>query len=291
MAESELQLLIGGQFYPLLFIAAFLVYIFAAGKIADSLAQLGRKLTRKEALLAPFAFLFSSAFCILLYFGSGNAAPPQNTIIANGVFLLLIPLAIAVGAGALSIHAFFHNRLRLHESIHLSLQILLAPIFDGLAGYWTGMGAAALLVLISGVSFWSSGGSFSLVTTDFVLLSAVVAIYYIYKALIEPKSEGKASSLILALVIAVPGVLRLFFKDLACAMLSYIPLQFFKSCPLYQAGNEVTLALSVLATLVLIVPVIPIIYAAVVNAMRAASLIGIIFQNEAPARAKRKEED
>jgi hypothetical protein len=53
--------------------------------------------------------------------------------------------------------------------------IALSPLFDGLAGYWTALTAAALLAAMSGATFWSSGGNFSLVTLDFLLLSTVVA--------------------------------------------------------------------------------------------------------------------
>jgi hypothetical protein len=53
-------------------------------------------------------------------------------------------------------------------------------------------------------------------------------------------------------------------------------MQFFEACPIDNVGNEVTLALSVLATLVLVVPVIPLFYAAAVNIMRMFSLLAVI---------------
>jgi len=84
-------------------------------------------------------------------------------------------------------------------------------------------------------------------------------------------------------------VLRLFLPTVACALLSLIPLQFFATCPLLQVGNEVTLALSVLATLVLLVPVIPILYALSVNLLRAATAFSVLLQKEKPAKAKEKD--
>ena len=65
--------------------------------------------------------------------------------------------------------------------------------------------------------------------------------------------------------------------------------QAFRAERLLQAGNEVTLALSVLATLVLLVPIIPIIYAVIVNAFCAASAFSVLLQNEKPGKGKKKE--
>jgi uncharacterized membrane protein len=114
----------------------------------------------------------------------------------------------------------------------------------------------------------------------------VFSLYFLYRALTSADNEGRASNAVSMLVMLAPSVLRVFLPSVACALLALIPIQFFKECPLYQAGNEVTLALSVLATLVLLVPVIPIFYALAVNALRAASAFSILLRKEKPARAK-----
>jgi hypothetical protein len=274
------------QYKDLFMLAIAACYVFAAGKIADSVNKAGGRMSKREVLLAPFAYVFLCAICLLLYASSGAWVPPQQTIITMAAYLLLVPLALCIGAGALSLHAFFHDRLSTLQSLDLSMRIILAPIFDGIRGYWTAIGAAAVLVLASSLSFWSSGGNFSLVTLDFLIMSAVFSLYFLYRALTSADNEGRASNAVSMLVMLAPSVLRVFLPSVACALLALIPIQFFKECPLYQAGNEVTLALSVLATLVLLVPVIPIFYALAVNALRAASAFSILLRKEKPARAK-----
>ena len=268
------------QFRDIAIFAAAALYIFAAGRIADSLAKLGKHMTRREVLLAPFAYIFVCFLALAIYASSGAWVPPQNTIITAGAYLVLIPLALCIGVGALALHGFFRDRLSLLQSLDLSLHIILAPVFDGLAGYWTAIGAAAVLVLASSLSFWSSGGNFSLVTLDFLIMSAIFSLYFLYRALTAHDNEGRASNFVSMLVVFAPSVLRLFLPSIACALLSLIPLQFFQSCPLLSVGNEVTLALSVLATLVLLVPVIPILYALSVNVLRAATAFAVLLQKE-----------
>jgi len=279
------------QFKDMLLLAIVACYIFAAGKIADFLSKAGGRITKREALFAPFAYVFLCFFALLIYVSSGIWVPPQNTVITMAAYLVLIPLALCIAAGALALHGFFHDRLNPLQSLDLSMHIILAPVFDGLAGYWTAVGAAAVLVFASGASFWSSGGNFSLVTLDFLIMSALFSLYFLYRALTARDNEGRAANAVSTLVILAPSVLRIFLPAMVCALLALIPLPFFKSCPLLQTGNEVTLALSVLATLVLLVPVIPIIYAIAVNVLRAASALAILLQKEKPARAKEKDGD
>ena len=274
------------QFRDIVIFAVIACYIFAAGKIADSLTSSGRHITKREVLFAPFVYVFLCFFALLMYASSGAWVPPQNTIITTVAYLLAIPLALCIGAGALALHGFFHNRLNPLQSLDLSMRIILAPIFDGLAGYWTAIGAAAVLVFASSLSFWSSGGNFSLVTLDFLIMSALFSLYFLYRSLTAQNNESRASNFVSMLVIFTPSVLRLFLPTVACALLSLIPLQFFKTCPLLQVGNEVTLALSVLATLVLLVPVIPILYALSVNMLRAATAFSLLLRKDNPEKAK-----
>ena len=269
-------------------VALVLLYIFAAGKIAEFLRMSGRGISKHEVLLVPFAYLFAAAFGILIYFASGLWVPPQSTIITMGFYFLLLPLGITIGLGAAVLHLFFQDRLNAWQSLNLSLHVILAPIFDGLSGYWASFGAAAILVFISGFTYWSSGGNFSLVTLDFLLLSSVVALYFLYRTITSPTNEGRASNLVTMLVVTAPSILRLFFKDIACALLALIPFDFFRTCPLLQAGNEVTLALSVLATLIVLIPIIPIIYALIVNLLRFAGVLQILFAPEAKAEPAKK---
>lgn len=268
------------QLRELVLIAIVLCYVFAAGKIADFLHSSGKKITKREAILAPFAYMLVASIGALAYFSSGAWVPPQNTIITMGVYLLLVPLGITIGLGAIVLHAFFRNRLTPLQSLDFSMRVILAPVFDGIRGYWNALGAAAILVFISGFTFWSSGGNLGLVTLDFLLLSSVASLYFLYKAIISTGNEDKASNLVALLVVLLPSVLRLFFKDIVCAGLSLIPLDFFRNCPLLQAGNEVTLALSVLATLVILMPVIPLAYALIVNLLRFATVLEILFAKE-----------
>jgi len=277
------------QFRDIIIFAVIACYIFAAGKITDSLSSSGRHISKREVIAAPFAYVLLCFFALLLYASSGAWVPPQNTIITTAAYLVVIPLALCISAGALALHGFFHDRLNPLQSLDLSMHIMLAPIFDGLGGYWTAIGAAAVLVLASSLSFWSSGGNFSLVTLDFLIMSALFSLYFLYRALTAQNNEGRASNFVSMLVIFTPSVLRLFLPTLACALLSLIPLQFFKTCPLLQVGNEVTLALSVLATLVLLVPVIPLLYALSVNLLRAATAFSVLLRKETPAKAKGKD--
>jgi len=276
------------QFRDIVIFAIIACYIFAAGKIADFLAKAGGRITKREVLFAPFAYVFLCFFALLLYISSGAWVPPQNTIITAAAYLVLLPLALCIASGALALHGFFHDRLNPLQSLDLSMHIVLAPIFDGMAGYWTAIGAAAVLVFASGLSFWSSGGNFSLVTLDFLIMSALFSLYFLYRALTARDNEGRAANAVSTLVIITPSVLRLFLPSVVCALLALIPLQFFKTCPLLQTGNEVTLALSVLATLVILVPVIPIIYAIAVNVLRAASAFAVLLRKEKPAKADEK---
>jgi hypothetical protein len=225
---------------------------------------------------------------IAVYFASGAWVPPQSTVITLGFYLLLIPLAITIGLGAAVLYGFFKGRLNAWQSLDLSLHVILAPVFDGLSGYWVSFGAAAILVFISGFTYWSSGGNFSLVTLDFLLLSSVVALYFLYRAIVSQNNEGRASSLVTMLAVIAPSILRLFFRDVVCAGLSLIPLEFFRTCPLMQAGNEVTLAVSVLATLLILVPIIPFIYALIINLLRFTAVLQILLEPGRKAAAEKK---
>ena len=95
-----------GNLEELALIAIVLVYIFAAGKIADFLQSSGKRISKREALLAPFAYLFAACIGALAYFASGAWVPPQNTIITDAVFLVLIPAAIVIGLGAAVLQSF-----------------------------------------------------------------------------------------------------------------------------------------------------------------------------------------
>jgi hypothetical protein len=257
----------------LITIAVVFSYIFASGRIADFMRSSGRAISRREVLLAPAAYMLFCISGVLLYFSSGAWVPPQNSLISNLFYIVAAPLAIAIGLGALSIHSFFRDRLSLLQSLDLSMRIVLAPLFDGIKGYWTALSSAAILVGISTFTYWSSGGNLSLVTFDFLLLSIVASLYFAYRAIVSVGSEGKASNTVTALTIMAPSVLRAFFKEAACALLSLVPFQLFQSCPLDAAGSEVSLAISVLATLVLLVPAIPFIYAVMVNLLRFVATI------------------
>ena len=105
------------QLRDVIIIAVVLTYLFASGRIADFIESKGRKVTKREVLLAPFCYMFFACAGVLLYFGSGAWVPPQDTIITTLVYLLLIPLGISVGLGALIISYFFHDRLNPVQSI------------------------------------------------------------------------------------------------------------------------------------------------------------------------------
>lgn len=269
-------------------IAIVMCFLFAAGRIADFLQSSGKRISKKEALYAPFAYTLFSMIGIIAYFTTGAWVPPQNTIITNVFYLLLLPAAIAIGVGALVLHSFFHDRLNPLQSLDLSMHIILAPIFDGIRGYWTALTASVIVLGISVASYFSSGMNFSLVTFDFLLASIIVSCYFLYRAFTSRSNEGRASNIITIMTIMAPSVLRLYFKDLVCAGLSLIPLQVFQTCPLLQVGNEVTLALSVAATLLLLVPAIPVIYAIMVNALRVVTVVHVLTRKEQPQeRAER----
>ncbi|MCX6772777.1 MAG: hypothetical protein NTV88_03325 [Candidatus Micrarchaeota archaeon] len=268
------------QLRDVIIIGVVLTYLFASGRIADFIESKGRRVTKREVLLAPFCYMVFACAGVLLYFGSGAWVPPQDTIITTLVYLLLIPFAISIGLGGFIIHYFFHDRLNPVQSIDLSLRIVLAPVFDGWKGYWTAFGAAALIVGISTIAFYSSGWDFAKVTLDFLLLSTIVSLYYVYKALVAKTNEDKASGFVSALTIITPAIVREFFRELACAALALVPFNLFSVCPLDQVGNEVTLAISVLATIVLLIPIIPFAYAIVVNVLRFFTVIEVLLRKE-----------
>jgi hypothetical protein len=279
------------QLRDLVAIFAVLCYVFAAGKIADFLQSRGSLISRREALLAPLAYMVAGAAGVLIYFSSDASLPPQNTPVTLLVYMAIIPIGIIAAAGATALYAIFRGRIGAIEALDLSMRVILAPLFDGLAGYWAALGAAALLVAISAASYYSSGGNLSLVTTDFLLLSSLAALYFLYRMLTAQNNEAKAGALVTCMIIIAPGILRLYFTELVCAGLSLIPLEFFQNCPLLNASDEVTLALSVLATLIVIVPIIPFVYAIVVNALRFLTLIGVMVKKEKKEKKRNWKED
>jgi|GEM_PF-1178732 len=280
-----------GQLYALAALALVFLYVFAAGKIADFLQSSGRKITKREALYAPFAMMFVALVFISFYFLSGMARPPQDTLVTILVYTIVAPAAIAIGIGALVLKGFFADRLSAVQSLDLSLHIVLAPIFDGLKGYWTALGAAAILALISSVAFYSSGGRFALATFDFLLLSILASLYYLYRAFTTPGNENKASNAVVVMCLLAPNLLQRQLKEVACAALSQIPLPFLHPCPLESAGAEVTLALTIGTVMLLLVPVVPIVYAFAINLLRAYSLAKLLLsRGEKGAVGEGKEE-
>lgn len=284
-ASSGIQIdnstLPSAELQQLLFLAVLLCYIFAAGRIADFLQSSGKKVSKREVIYAPIAYMLFSMIAVIVYFTSGSYVPPQNTIITLAVYLLLIPLGLSIGVGTVVLYSFFKDRLNAVQSLDLSMKIVLAPIFDGVRGYWTAIGAAAIVVGISSISWFSSGMNFSLVTFDFLLASILASLYFLYKALTSRTNEGKASNMVTLLTVMSPSILRLYFKDIVCVLLLQVPFGLFTTCPLDQIGNEVTLALSVAATLVLLVPVIPLVYAVMVNVLRVASVVQVLARKDA----------
>jgi len=274
----------------ILFCIAF-CYIFAAGKIAEFLQLSGKAIAKREALAAPLAYVAAGILAVFIYYFSGKWVPPQNTIITMAVYLLIVPLAIFILCGAAVLYAFFKDRLNVIQSLDMSMKIVLAPLFDGLSGYWTALGAAAALAAISSFSFYSSGGNLSLVTLDFFLLSIVVALYFVYRSLTSRGSEAKAADFVTALCILAPSILQAFFKDLFCAAFKLIPIAFFKTCPLNQMDSGATLGVSIAATMILLVPVVPFIYAGAVNLLRASALFAVIMQKEPPRNMAKQEEN
>lgn len=256
--------------------AVVLFYLFSAGRIADFLQTGGRPITKKEVLLVPFIFMVFSSVGVLFYFSSPYWVPPQNTIVTNAIYLLAIPLAISIVLGAFVLCSFFHGRLNVIQSFDLSSRIVLAPLFDGLKGYWTMINVIFILGIIATISFYSSGGNFSLITLDFLLLSLLVASYFIYHAVTGAGNENKASNFVTALVLIAPSVLRMYFKELVCKGLMMVPFSIFATCPLDQMGSEITLAISVLATLIILIPVIPFAYAIMVNLLRFMAAVEVM---------------
>jgi hypothetical protein len=278
------------QLRELVILLVFFTYVFAAGRIADFLQNSGRAISKRELVLAPFAFMFLSAVGVVAYFSSDYWIPPQNTIITEAFYLLFIPLAIAIGIGAMVLNSFFHDRLNFFQSADLSVKIVLSPLFDGMQGYFTALGAAAIVVGISIISYFSSGSDLALVTMDFLLLSVVVSLYFLYHVFTARTNESKASNVVTMLTILFPSVLRSYFTELVCAGLEHLPFGLFPSCPLLQVGNEVTLALSVAATLILLVPVIPVVYAIAVNGLRMFSALSLVLKKETPPKKQKEEE-
>lgn len=267
------------QLRILVAIAIILFYVFAAGKIADFLQSGGRKITKREALLAPFAMLVFSALAISLYFLSGAYKPPQDSLITNIVFYLLIPAGILIAAGAAVLYGFFRDRLNPLQSIDLSIHVVLSPLFDGMKGYWIALGAAAILATISGIVYYSSGGKLSLVTFDFLLLSIVVSLYYLYRAITAQNSENRASNIVTVLCLLAPSLMQRYLKDAVCAVLVRLPFGLFSACPLDSVGSDITLALSIGATMLLLVPIVPFVYAFAVNLLRACTLAALLLKS------------
>ncbi len=259
-------------------LAIILFYVFAAGKIADFLESGGRKITKREALLAPFAMLAVSLVFIAAYFITGAYRPPQDSLITNIVYLALIPAGILIVAGAAVIYGFFRDRLNPLQSLDLSIHVVLSPLFDGLKGYWIALGAAAILATISAVAYYSSGGKFSLVTYDFFLLALIASLYYLYRAVTAQNNENRASNIVTILCLLAPSLLQKFLKDTVCAILVRLPFGIFSSCPLDSVGSDVTLALSIGATMLLLAPIVPFIYAFAVNFLRAYSLAALLLR-------------
>ncbi|MDD5337638.1 MAG: hypothetical protein PHS02_04095 [Candidatus ainarchaeum sp.] len=276
-AEPSAALL---QLRELVTVCIILSYVFSAGKIAEFLQSWGRRITKKEALLAPFAYMLFATLGIMYYFLSGAWVPPQHTIITTAVYLAVVPFAIALIVGALVLYSFFHDRLNALQSLDLSLKVLLSPLLDGISGYWTALVAAALLVFISAASAYSSNMNFSDIPLDFILLSVIFAIFFLYRAFTSADNGGKASNFVTALTLIVPAILRMYFRDLVCAGLALVPFDFFSACPIQDLGTGVELALSVLATLIILIPVIPFVYALVVNTLRFAAVARIVAGKE-----------
>lgn len=260
----------------LILFVVVIIYVFAAGRIADFLKARGTRISKKEVLLAPFLFMMLSALGVLLYFSTPYWLPPQDTIVTKAVYLIAVPLAIATGLGAFVLYSFFHGRLNVLDSLDLSARIVFAPVFDGLKGYWTMINVIFVLGIIATISFYSSGGNFSLITLDFLLLSLLVASYFIYHAVVGVGNENKASNFVTALILVAPSIMRLYFKELVCRGFSMIPFGLFSACPLDMMGDEVTLAISVIATLIILIPIIPFAYAIMVNLLRFMVVVEVM---------------
>ena len=237
------------QLRLLAIIAAILFYVFAAGKIADFLQSSGKKITKREALFAPFALLFVSAAFVAIYFLSGAYRPPQDTLITNIVYLALIPAGIALFIGSFVLWGFFRDRLNFLQSLDLSIHIVLSPVFDGIKGYWTALGAAVILGFMSILVFYSTGGRLALATFDFLLLAIVVSLYYAYRLVTAKGNENRASNAVTILCLLAPSIMQMYLKDAVCAILVRLPFGIFQTCPLDSVGSDVTLMISLGAKL------------------------------------------
>lgn len=277
------------QFRALLFLLAILMYVFAAGRIAEFTKLSGARIGRREALAIPAAYLIAGLATIAAYYASGHWVPPQNTPITLAFYIVAIPIAIFWLMGAAALYMFFREKAGIVGSLDLSMKIALAPLFDGLKGYWTALGAAAVLSLVSAVSFYSSGGNMALLTLDFTILSCVSALYFAYRALTAKGSEPQASNMVTALCIVSPIIMQKFFRDFVCAALALLPIRLFAECPLLSMDGGATLGVSIAATVVLLVPIVPFIYAGVVNALRAGMLLGIIAEGEGRKKPDKEE--
>ena len=272
-------------------LAVVFFYVFAAGKIADFLQSSGKKITKREALYAPFALMLVSGVFIAAYFLSGAYRPPQDTLITNIVYLVLIPAGITLAIGSAVLWIFFRDRLNFLQSLDLSAHIVLSPIFDGLKGYWTALGAVLILGIMSVLVFFSTGGRLALATFDFLLLSILVSLYFLYKMLTKPGNENRASNAVMILCLLAPSLMQKYFKDLVCAILVRLPFGIFQTCPLDSVGSDVTLAISIGATMLLLVPVVPLLYAFVVNLMRAFTLANLLLAPEPKPAPKGGDEE
>ncbi len=268
-------------------IAGLLCYIFAAGRIADYLLSSGKRITKKEAVFVPFAYLATSAIFVIIYLTSGFFAPPQATIVTLGFFLVVVPALITLAAGTAVIYWFFRDRIGASECFSLSLRIIFAPIFDGIKGYWTALGAAVIIAIVSTLAFFSSGGNMALATTDFLFLSITVSLYFVYKAAVAQSNEERASSLTTLLFILSPSIIRIFARDIACAVIGAIPVRLFSSCPLAASDQQTSLALSLAATFIVLLPLIPIAYAALVNALRATTVFKLLAAKDPQASVEK----
>ncbi len=264
------------EFRSLIILLVVLTYLFASGRIADFFQSGGKWVSKKEVLLAPLAFMAFASFAIIAYFLSPYSALPQDTIVTKLIYLLVIPLTLATGAGVFVLMLFFHDRLNMLQALDLSVKIVFAPVFDGLQGYWTAINVVFILGVLSTIAFYSSGGNFSLVTMDFLLLSIIASLYFIYRGLTAVGNESKASALITAFILIAPSIMRFYFKDLVCAGLALLPFNMFSPCPLNTVGSEITLVISVLATLVILIPVIPVAYAVMVNVLRFLTVAEVL---------------
>lgn len=272
------------QFKVFLIPVLVLCYVFACGRIADFIecvAGEGRMM-RREVLGAPLAYIIVIVLAVAAYFSSGASAPPQGTPVSIAVYFLVIPLFVATVAGAIPIYAVFRDRLNPLNAIELSTKILFAPVYDGLHGYWTALGAAALLVILSGIAYYSGGGNIEATATDLMLLSSLSALAFVYLAFSARETETRASRFVTAAVLVLPGIIRIYFKQGVCTGLAMVGVS---PCPLAGTGEGLTLMASVGITLGILVPIVPFAYAFVVNLLRFYRALKAL---AAPAREKKR---